>query len=295
MADKHSEVSEMGSESTVIGRRSMLKATGATAVAATGLAATAGSASAQWGSSIEVIEVEDGGGWFGSGGWSADGELPVVDELFVFIHGWFGNTTVSSQASDVLGAMEDGGYSADAAAAIQWPATTINFFGAQSDTEDVGDVTAGLIEDFKDAGGGNVRLVGHSLGGRCVLWTAAKIGSGYTIDTVAPLGAAADGSEACDSPWNSGLSNAGVVRNYHSENDSTVGGAYGGISDTALGNEGAGCDPATNYVDVDVTDTVGSHFTFLGDSTVGENLANNLDSTEEGETGSGGGGWFGWF
>ncbi len=279
-------------DSTGIDRRTMLKGAGTTIVGGAGLAAASNSASAQFGGP-EVIAVDDG-----LLGWSADGELPVADELFVFIHGWFGDTTVESQASDVLGSLEAGGYSPDEAAAIEWPATTINYFGAESDTEDVGEVTAGLVEDFYDAGGGNVRLVGHSLGGRCVYWTATKLSSGYEIETVAGLGTAAAGSEICGDPWNPGLENACEVRNYHSQNDSTVGGAYGGFGDTALGTEGAGCDPAANYTDVDVTASVGGHLEYLGDAAVGSDLADavnsgSCDGSGGDDGGSGDDGWFG--
>ncbi|SDR17288.1 alpha/beta hydrolase family protein [Natronobacterium texcoconense] len=281
------------SDDSLTTRRTMLKAAGATIVGGAGMASTTGSASAQWFSDVEVIEIDDGGL---VGGWEADDSLPVADELFVFIHGWFGDTTVESQAEDVLESVEDGGYEPDEAVALEWPATTINFFGAEGDTEDVGEVTAGLVEDFYDDGGGNIRLVGHSLGGRCVLWAANKIDSDYEIDTIAPLGAAADGDMVCDGSfigsgeWYDGIAEgAGVVRNYHSENDSTVGSAYGGIGGAALGTDGSGCpdDTPENYVDVDVTDSVSSHLGFLGDDVVGENLAENLDSTEEGDTDDG--------
>lgn len=263
---------ETADEPITTNRRSLLEAAGATMVGATGVAAASTSASAQ---TITVIDIEEGG-WFSD--WSADGSLPVTDELFVFIHGWFGDSTVRSQARDVLDSLESGGYYPSDAVALRWPATNFNYPDAESDTEDVGEVTAGLAEDFYDAGGGSVRLVGHSLGGRCVLWTATKLRSGYEIETVAPLGAAADGSEVCGSPWNDGLGDACEVRNYHSENDSTVGTAYGGWGDTALGNEGAGCDPAPNYTDVDVTDSVSSHLDFLGDPAVGNDLAAAVSS-----------------
>lgn len=255
-------------ESTGATRRSVLKATGVTAIAGTGLAAASGSASAQWFSDIETIGIDDSGFF---GGWEADGSLPVDDEVFVFIHGWFGDTTVVDQAEDVLGSL-DAGYEADQAVALEWPATTANYFGAESDTEDVGAVAADLIEEFDDDGGGSLRLVGHSLGGRCVLWAATQISSGYDIDTVAALGAAADGSAVCGGIWEDATDGAVEIRNYHSENDSTVGSAYGGLGDTALGNEGAPCNPG-GYTDVDVSDSVSSHLGFLGDSAVGTDLA----------------------
>ncbi|WP_222917758.1 alpha/beta hydrolase [Natrinema sp. SYSU A 869] len=275
------DADERSTDESTTDRRTLLKTAGTTIVGGTGLAAAAGSASAQFGGP-DVIEVDDG-----LFGWSADDSLPVTDELLIFIHGWFGDTTVSSQASDVQDSLESGGYSPDETVAIEWPATNLNFSGAESDTEDVGEVVAGLIEDFYDAGGGNVRLVGHSLGGRCVYWTATKLSSGYEIETVAGLGTAADGSEICGDPWNSGLDNACEVRNYHSENDSTVGSAYGGWGDTALGTEGAGCSPASNYTDVDVTGSVGSHLTYLGDSAVGSDLADAINSGSCGDDSGG--------
>ncbi|WP_254761583.1 alpha/beta fold hydrolase [Natrinema marinum] len=287
--DTHDE-QRPADESRTTDRRSLLKATGTTIVGGAGLAAASNSTSAQFGGP-EVIQVDDG--WFG---WSADDSLPVTDELLIFIHGWFGDTTVESQATSVLDSLEAGGYSPDQTVAIEWPGSTLNFFGAEADTEDVGEVVAGLIEEFYDNGGGSVRLVGHSLGGRCVYWTATKLSSGYEIETVAGLGAAADGSEICGDPWNPGLSNACEVRNYHSENDSTVGGAYGGLGDTALGTEGAGCDPASNYTDVDVTYSVGSHLAYLGDSAVGSDLAAAINagscSGTGGDDGGDDGGWF---
>ncbi len=270
--DTHDE-QRPADESRMTDRRTLLKTAGTTIVGGAGLATASNSASAQFLGGPEIINVEDG-----LFGWSADGSLPVTDELLIFIHGWFGDTTVSSQASQVLSSLEGGGYSPDATVAIEWPGSTLNFFGAEADTESVGNVVAGLIEEFKDAGGGNVRLVGHSLGGRCVYWTATKLASGYTIETVAGLGAAADGAEICGNPWNPGMANACQVRNYHSFNDSTVGGAYGLGGTTALGTEGAGCGVAPNYRDVDVTGSVGGHLEYLGDASVGNHLAGVINA-----------------
>ncbi|WP_227738910.1 hypothetical protein [Halorientalis pallida] len=233
----------------------------------------------------------------------SDNELPVVDELFVFVHGWFGDTTVESQAEDVATSLADGGYDADANVAIEWDATNFLYFDAESDTEGVGQDVADLIADFYDAGGGNVRLVGHSLGGRVVCWTANKIDDDHDIETIAPLGAAADGSQVCSGgEWHDGLAdNADEVRNYHSQNDPTVGGAYGGFGDTALGTDGAGCPGHETYTDVDVTDSVGGHLEHLGDEAVGSDLAAAIldddggDSGDDGDDGDDDDGFFDFF
>ncbi|UPM44264.1 hypothetical protein [Halocatena salina] len=266
MRDSTRSGREENNETTTVDRRTVLKGLGATALV--GPVAATGSTVAQ---SVTVIEVEE----TLLGGFEADGPLPVVDELFVFVHGWFGDTTVRSQANNVLGSVEAGGYTPDAAVAIEWPATNFWYPSAESDTEDVGAEVARLIEEYSDSGGGNVRLTGHSLGGRIVYWAATSIGSGYTIDTIGGMGTAADGSTVCPlGQWHSGIAdNAGTVRNYHSQNDTTVGSAYGGIGDTALGTEGAPCDGASNYTDVDVTSSVGGHLEYLGDSQVGSDLA----------------------
>ncbi|MFB1065365.1 esterase/lipase family protein [Natrinema sp. H-ect4] len=290
MTDNDNLGEQPATDESTTDRRTLLKATGTTIVGGAGLAAASGSASAQFLGSPEVIEVDDG-----LFGWSADGSIPVADEVLVFIHGWFGDSTVESQTTDVQDSLEAGGYTPDETVAIEWPGTTLNFIGAEADTEDVGEVVAGLVEEFYDAGGGNIRLVGHSLGGRCVYWTATKLSSGYEIETVAGLGAAADGSEICGDPWNPGLSNACEVRNYHSQSDSTVGSAYGGWGDTALGTEGAGCNPGANYTDVDVTYSVGSHLAYLGDDAVGSDLADAINAgscTSGGDDGGDDGGWF---
>ncbi len=271
----------------------MLKASGVALAGTAGLAATTGSAAAVSTFEIDVLEVGDS--IWGTG---STPSFPVEDELFVFVHGWFGDTTVESQAADVATSLEDAGYEADAYTAIEWDATTINFPAAESETEDVGETVAEMAEAFYDAGGGNVRLVGHSLGGRVVLETVNHLGADYSIETVAPLGAAADGDTVCgggisQGEWYDGIANnADEVRNYHSENDSTVGSAYGGIFGAALGTDGSGCpnDTADNYTDVDVTDSVGGHLEYLGDSAVGDDLASAI----LGDDGDDDGGWWSW-
>lgn len=279
-------------------RRRFLRGSVAAGTAAIGLGSASVAASAQWfgGGGPTVVDVSDD-----SGSWSASESLPVADEVLVFIHGWFGNSTASGQTSSVEDALDGGGYTADETIAVRWPATTIDAAGVQADTENVGEVTAGLAEEFYDAGGGNLRLVGHSLGGRCVYWTMTKLATGYEIETVAGLGTAANGSEICGDPWNDGLDNACAVRNYHSGNDGVIAG-YGTVGN-ALGADGAGCDPAPNYADVDVTDSVGNHLGYLGSSAVGDHLAGVIAEGGCGGGGSGGsggsgtsggsGGWWG--
>jgi pimeloyl-ACP methyl ester carboxylesterase len=267
MTERNKPTGASESDEPTTSRRRLLKGIGATAAAGTGLTALSGSAAAQ---SVELIQVDES--FFG--GFDANADLPVVEELFVFVHGWFGDTTVESQATDVLNSVEAGGYVPDAAVAIEWPASNFFYSSAESDTEGVGAEVADLVETFKDSGGGQVRLTGHSLGGRVVYWAANKI-QGETIDTIGALGTAADGSQVCPGgEWYDGVrDNAGPVRNYYSLDDDIVGGAYGGYGDTPLGTEGAPCDGAGNYTDADVTATVSGHLDYLGDAQVGADFA----------------------
>jgi len=281
---------ESGDDTGGIERRTVLKGIGATAAIGTGATALSGSVAADITTAdLDVIEVDESGFFFPN--WEADGSLPVADELIIFIHGWFGDTTVESQAVDTINAVINAGYSPDETVAIEWPATNLNFAGAEGDTENVAEVVAGLIEDFYDAGGGNVRLTGHSLGGRTVCWVPSKLSTSYEVETVAALGAAADGSGVCPGgQWYDGIvENVADFRNYHSFNDSVVGGAYGGVGDTALGTEGANCAGANSYTDVDVTATVGGHLEYLGDATVGSDLATAIEQSDDGGNGGDGG------
>ena len=160
------------------------------------------------------------------------------------------------------------------AVVVRWPATNPNYPEPEADTEGVGAELADLVETFEDDGGGQVRLTGHSLGGRVAYWTANEV-EGCEIDTVGAMGTAAHGRTVCpDGVWYDGVAeNAGPVRNYHSENDRIVEFEYGGGDNTALGTSGAPCDGAGNYTDVDVTDTVSNHLDYLGDQQVGDDFA----------------------
>jgi hypothetical protein len=106
-----------------------------------------------------------------------------------------------------------------------------------------------------------------------------KISGSYTIENVAGLGTAADGSEICGDPWNPGLDNACDVRNVHSSQDAIVGSAYG-LLGTALGTDGAGCNPGRNYTDEGVGWSVGSHLGYLGNDEVGSRLASAFSQTD---------------
>lgn len=273
MSTSNSSSQKKERETIIVDRRTLLKGFGTAAVAGSGMAGMSGSASAVE-TDIEIInfdEVEEGMV-------EADGSLPVVDELFVFVHGWFGNTggtpSVYTQTKLVLDSIENAGYSPDMAIGIEWPAFNLWYFEEEEKTEGIGTEVANLIEEFEDSGGGKISLTGHSLGGRIAYWTATKIGSEYSLDVVGAMGAAAYSSTVCPGGmWYDGIADTtDIVRNYHSRDDDVVGTAYD-IFGEPLGTEGATCDGASNYTDIDVTSTVRTHIGYLGDNQVGSDLA----------------------
>lgn len=281
--DTHAETKVQAARAPT--RRRVLQASAVAGLAAAGVGtAPLGTVAQGDTTGIDVIDVDESG-WFGR--WSANGSLPIVDHLFVFVHGFLASDeTADEPASDVRESLASGGYDPDAAVAVSWP-TVLNYDQAGGiDDAEIGDVVAGLVEDFDDAGGGAIRLVGHSLGARIAFETLASLSGGSEIETVVTLGAAADGSEVCGDPWNDALDRACAVRNYHSRNDQSVGSAYGGSGDTALGAAGAGCDPAGNYTDVDVTDAVDTHSAYLGSATLGSDLADAIAAGSCGDGGS---------
>jgi pimeloyl-ACP methyl ester carboxylesterase len=269
MSDDASATRDRGGEPTTVDRRTVLKGLGAAAVTGVGTAGVVGSASAR-SSGVMVIDFDE----TDDGEFAAGGKLPVVDELFVYVHGWFGNTSNEYQTAAVVDSVRAAGYSPDAVVSINWPASNPWYTDAESDTEGVGAAMVALIENFEESGGGNVRLTGHSLGGRVVYWTATKTDSGNAIDTIGAMGTAAYGETVCpDGMWYEGIAGTSApVRNYHSGEDRVVGTAYG-FGGTPLGNDGAPCDGASNYEDVDVTSSVSNHLGYIGDEQVGRDLA----------------------
>lgn len=255
-------------------RRGFLRDVGAAGLGI-GLMGTSGAAAT---GEIQVIDYDEEGFGFsgigGSGTFEADGSFPVVEELFVFIHGWLGAPSAREQTRTMRVGVERAGYTPDSTVAIKWPSVNPYYSGAERDTEGVGAKTAALIEAFAAAGGGNVRLTGHSLGGRSVYWTAAKLAADCELATVGAMGTAAYGRTVCpDGNWYDGITRTGgQVRNYHSRRDSTVESAYdsGG---TPLGTVGAPCAGAPNYADVDVTASVPNHQAYIGDDRVCADLA----------------------
>lgn len=258
-------------------RRNVLRGLGAATVASVGVV---GSSTAQSRWSVDVVDLRE----------STPDPLPAEDELLVFAHGWLATYGARGQATDLAAGLQEADHEVDATVAIQWDAMTLNFAGATRRAHEAGADIAALIETYQDDVGGTIRLVGHSLGGRVVLETLTTLSEGYSVDTVAPMGAAADGSTVTEGGrWYDGVAeNADAVRNYHSEDDSTVGSAYGGWSDTALGAEGVPDASATpdTYTDVDLTHAVDSHTDFTDNQAVADDLADAILAEDDEDDGT---------
>lgn len=211
-------------------------------------------------------------------------QLPEADDLLVFVHGWYGTDEALEATQALAEALSDAGDEFDSSVALQWDAETLNYSAAEAETVHVGAELADCLRDYDDEVGGNVTLVGHSLGGRVVYETLRSLDGDVVVDRAAPMGTAADGSTVtAGGQWYDGIvESAAEVRNYHSRNDDAVAGGdgffdvgYGGEDDTALGAEGAPADaePPANYVDVDVTEHVEHHTDYVGNPGVAADLA----------------------
>ncbi|MCU4740862.1 alpha/beta hydrolase [Halobacteria archaeon AArc-m2/3/4] len=260
---------------TLTRRRTVLHGLGAGILAAAGIGTTGTVAAQSDDSNVTVVDVRE----------AADPTLPVVDEVLVFVHGWFGSSGGPDQAADLAGILATGGYEADETVAFVYDASNPDVNAIMDDAAAAGATLAGILRTAIDEGVGSIRLVGHSLGGRVVLEALSVLEGGYVVDTVAPMGIAADGSTVTEGgQWYDGIAeNATAVRNYYSGNDDVVGPDFGGAGDTALGAEGTPDSTATpaTYTDVDVTDSVGNHGAYTSSPELGQDLADAI--TEQGD------------
>ncbi|SFR93042.1 PKD domain-containing protein [Halomicrobium zhouii] len=254
-------------------RRSFLQLLGTGLVAAAGAGASGSVAAQSSGPEVTTLDLRV----------TDDPSLPAVDELFVFAHGWNSASSGPDLTATVVDGLAAAGYEPDAAVALVYQADASGPSGAIDQSAAAAAEFAPVVEDAIDAGAGSVRLAAHSLGGRVVLGTLSELGPGYVVDTVAPMGAAANGSTVTEGgQWYDGVAeNAREVRNYHSRNDQVIGdgfgsgGTNGNPGDTALGAEGVPNPSAApdTYTDVDVTDSVSGHGGYMSSPAVTGDLA----------------------
>lgn len=265
----------------------MLKATGATAVTVSGLAATSGSVSAQF--------LDDDAEEFDLSGFGAADELPSSDEseLVIYLHGGGVSSTAGSQASSLADGLADAGYETTVIAGV-FDTTSV---GILDETSDEAETLAALIEDYYDGTGGSIRIVGYSLGGILTMQTLEALDDEYTVDTAATLGTGTPDSSVCeDGSYHDGIAtNAEDFRVLYSENDSAVQ-SMDALEPDCGGFFGGSGSPPENLTRVDVTHDVDDHLSYLESDAVMEDLA---ESFGDGDGGDGDDdddfGWFDWF
>jgi pimeloyl-ACP methyl ester carboxylesterase len=270
-------------------RRSFLRGAAGAAAAVTGATAFSGTAAA--------VEVED----------NPDSSLPVEDELLLYVHGWFGEFRTETPDGELQRLSENlsqGSYSPSAEVSYTWGAflSDINYFSALESTEDVGGRLATKIKEFYDNGGGNIRLVGHSLGAPVVLHALNQLGSEYTVETVALLAGATPQESVCGNDWSFGWdftdgieTGAETIRNYHSTSDWIIlWNLFTSFADSdfdldfdlefSIGFSGLvdGCSHS-NWTDVDCTDapreSILVHFDYFDSRPIGENMASTFNGS----------------
>ena len=276
-------------------RRDFLRTAGATALAAGGLAATAGQAAAFDGDDGDIQGAPDypratTRGHFDIHWWYGDqltdghnavdydtvGAIPGFDtsgspsEVVVAVHGW---RTAKSDAPDhfatVSTSLSRNGYDApvvgyswdsDTSTTDWWPATDI--------AERNGPKLAHFLLDYAArCPGTSFRLTGHSLGARVVLEAIKSLNSwGYRdiLTSATLLGGAADnGSVSTDGEYGDDIAAAvGRFDNFWKSDDGVLNWAYStGEFDSAVGEEGCEGAPPVNYTDHNV-DYVPDHFSY---------------------------------
>jgi hypothetical protein len=271
-------------------RRSFLRGLGGTAAAAaTGTTAMSDNTAAQAGSP-EITVVEDG---------DDTASLPEVDELVIYVHGWFGNTdnfispTPTEDMQELVTNIEsDGTYSADAYVAYSWPAR-LGYIRALTRAEAVGERLAGLITDWRKNVGNNprIRLIGHSLGGPVVASTLSNYDPGdipyygHAIDTAVMLATSSNLSAVCsDGSLKDQIDTAvSEIWNYHSFDDMLVLlNEFLGDGSSNLGFSGLtdGCE-AYEWADVNctgITSQRGAHFKYITSEKIGKNIAKQFNT-----------------
>ncbi|WP_267641159.1 esterase/lipase family protein [Haloarchaeobius amylolyticus] len=211
------------------------------------------------------------------------GTSPDPDEVMISIHGWL---VEQSEAPDhfatVKRSLRNNGYDhpvigfsydSDTSTTDWWPATDI--------AERNGKKLANFIRYYRSQTGADVRLIGHSLGGRVLVSTLQELnglGEQDSIVSATLLGAAAD-NDAVSVSGEYGddiAAVAGHVDNYWKDEDDVLNWAYStGEFDSAVGEEGCEGTPPANYTDHNV-DYVPDHFSYHepGDGCMAEVVAN---------------------
>ncbi|GAB7020562.1 lipase family protein [Halostagnicola bangensis] len=248
-------------------RRATLRLAGAAAAGVAGLAATSGSATAQW--------FSDGVEEFDLDGFGVADELPSSDEseLVIYLHGGGVSSTADEQGQSLEDGLASAGYETTVIAGV-FSTTSV---GIGAETSDAAENLAALVEDYYDATDGSIRIVGYSLGGILTMQTLNVLEDGYAVDTAASLGTGTPSTTVCeDGIYHDGIATATEeFRVLVSEDDDAVE-LMDAMEPDCGGFFGGGSPPET-FTRVDVTDDVDNHMVYLESKDVMEDLADSFD------------------
>ena len=203
------------------------------------------------------------------------GDWPTnPDELVFFIHGYQSQSTQNGvdQGYAAKVAAEHNGYS-QPFVAVCWDSDT-TWSRAKSRAEDEGERLAEFLLDYMaNNSDTTIRLLGHSLGNRVVVFCLRKLMKNDTaVDSAAALGGAIDADSVIvedgidQSMFDEEIENAATqYNNYHKTDDQVLDLDYEAAEgEEAVGEPGAkGGTPPSNYTDRDVTNDVCNHCTYF--------------------------------
>ncbi|MFB1065366.1 RICIN domain-containing protein [Natrinema sp. H-ect4] len=272
MSDKHTP-----DESYSIDRRTLLKTTATAAVAAVGVGATTGSAAADTDS---IMEVDLRGG------------IPPVtdapqgeDEVIFNVHGYTGSSASVSQSQTLQDTLRQLG-NTETVTAVTWDDSGLPS-SAESSARQQGADFADWMEGYIQANPGTtIRILGHSMGGIVTFEFLAAAEGRFRVANADTIGSYEVTDAPCEgSAYHTAIENvANFSGNYYSTNDS-IARLGSGPADCGFG----GGSLPSNYADVDVSGSVGSHTTYKASTGFGQAyLSNFAPAVDRG--GSGGSG-----
>lgn len=195
------------------------------------------------------------------------------DELAFFVHGFKSSSTQNgiNQAHAAELAADHNGYTEPFVAVCY--DTDASWSTAKSNAEDEGQrLGQFLVEYMADNPETTIRLLGHSLGTRVVVYCLQELASsGASVDAAAAVGGAIDADSVTtkngydQSQFDEAIENAAErFDNYHNTDDSILDGSYYWSEwEEAVGEIGCDGPAPSNYTDHDVTNQVCNHCTYF--------------------------------
>ncbi len=276
MSDKHTS-----GKSYSIDRRTLLKTTATAAVAAAGVGATTGSALAD---TDEIMEVDLRGG------------IPPVsaapqgeDEVIFNVHGYSGSSASVSQSQTLQDTLRQLG-NTETVTAVTWDDSGLPG-SAESSARQQGADFADWMEGYiQENPGTTIRVLGHSMGGIVAFEFMAAAAGRFQVANVDSIGSYEVSDVPCEgTEFHDAIDQvASFAGNYYSTNDS-IARLGSGPADCGFG----GGSLPSNYADVDVSDSVGSHTTYKSSTGFGQAYISNFQpgvdrNGDGGDNGDGG-------